>query len=510
MNPAEWLRRAARTSPQRGALFCGDELIASYGAFYHRAAALSAWLSGAGVTPGDRVAIFAKNCPEYLIALYGIWHAGAVAVPVNAKLHEREAAWIIAHSGAKLCFTSGELAAPLKAALESECAVVGIDALPEAGAAAEPYQTQADDVIWLFYTSGTTGRPKGVMLTSLNLAVMSLTYLSDVDDVSPDDAALYAAPASHGAGLYNMVHVMRRARHIFPPSGGFDPAEIFTLAQKMKNISMFAAPTMVRRLTDLARKTGGGEGIKTIIYGGGPMYVADIIEAVEVMGPRFVQIYGQGECPMAITSLSREEVADRRSPRWRERLGSTGKAQSVVRIRITRDDGSEAATGEIGEIEAQGPLVMAGYWRNEESTKETIRDGWLRTGDMGVLDEEGYLTLHDRSKDVIISGGTNIYPREVEEALLTHPGVHEVSVIGQPDGEWGEIIIAFVVRSAGDAADEAALDAHCLSSIARFKRPKRYIFLEELPKNNYGKVVKTVLRERLGAAPPQRASMPEG
>ena len=508
MNPAEWLQRTARITPQRPALLYGERVVADYRGFAARVAALAARLAGQGVTQGDRVAVFAKNCPEYLVALYGIWHLGAVAVPVNAKLHPREAAWIIGDAGARFCFVSDDSKAGLEEALaiaqaDAPCHLQALSDLPDAPLdhAAPPHPTLADDVIWLFYTSGTTGRPKGVMLTALNMTLMTLSYLADVDDVSPDDSILYAAPMSHGAGLYNFVHVMRGARHVVPVSGGFDAGEVLALSARVGPVSMFAAPTMVRRLVDAARDTGGFEGIKTVIYGGGPMYLADIIEAVEVMGPRFVQIYGQGECPMAITALSRAEVADRSAPRWKARLGSVGRAQSGVRLRIAREDGTAAEVDEIGEVTVQGALVMAGYWAGGatpgQAPTSALRDGWLMTGDMGAVDADGYLTLHDRSKDVIISGGTNIYPREVEEVLLTHPDVHEVSVVGCPDPEWGEHVVAFVVFRAGTSVPQAELDALCLANIARFKRPKTYHAVAELPKNNYGKVLKGALRERL-------------
>jgi long-chain acyl-CoA synthetase len=259
---------------------------------------------------------------------------------------------------------------------------------------------------------------------------------------------------------------------------------------------MFAAPTMVRRLVDHARRHGQkGEGLKTIIYGGGPMYLADILQAVETLGSRFVQIYGQGECPMAITALSRQLVMDRTHPRWRDRLGSVGIAQSCSEVRIVDAAGRDLPAGESGEIIVAGPAVMAGYWQNPEATAASIRDGWLWTGDVGALDEDGFLSLHDRSKDVIISGGTNIYPREVEEVLLNHPFVSEVAVIGRDHAEWGEEVVAFVVPVAGQTVDAAALDQLCLSEIARFKRPKDYIVIAELPKNNYGKVLKTELRK---------------
>ncbi|MGB8624419.1 MAG: AMP-binding protein [Paracoccaceae bacterium] len=503
MNPAEWLVRSAARAPGSPALLKGGTVVADYAAFAGRAAAIGAALrDGHGIRPGDLVAVFAKNTTRYLEALYGIWFAGGVAVPINGKLHVNEAAWIVRDSGARLVFVSegpGEVLADL-------CPGAGVvalgsadfDTMTTATPLPAPHPTRADDMIWLFYTSGTTGKPKGVMLSSANLTSMALCYFVDVDPVEQGDAILYAAPMSHGAGLYNFMHVMRGARHVVPLSGGFDAAEVLDLSARLGDVSMFAAPTMVRRLVDVARARGSrGDGIKTIVYGGGPMYNADIIDAVGAMGPRFVQIYGQGECPMAISALSRDEVADRAHPGWRERLASVGRAQSAVRLAIADETGRHLPPGDIGEILVQGMPVMQGYWQNEKASAETLADGWLRTGDMGTLDADGYLTLHDRSKDVIISGGTNIYPREVEEVLLTHPLVHEVAVVGRPDPEWGEEIVAFIVPVQGAHPEPAALDRHCLDNIARFKRPKAYFIETDLPKNNYGKVLKTELRDRV-------------
>jgi acyl-CoA synthetase (AMP-forming)/AMP-acid ligase II len=503
MNPAEWLQRTAARVPGNPALLAGETVIADYASFHMQAAGVAGALrSGHGIEPGDRIAIFAKNSTDYLIALYGIWFAGACAVPINAKLHAREAAWIIENAAVRIAFSSDGLGEELRGTC-ANCEIVDLGgqafaAMMLSEPLTAPHPTGAGDMIWLFYTSGTTGKPKGVMLTSANLTTMALCYMADVDPVAEEDAILYAAPMSHGAGIYNFMHVMTGARHVVPVSGGFDPAEVLTLSARLRNVSMFAAPTMVRRLVDAARAAGSnGDGIKTVVYGGGPMYTADIVEAVDAMGPRFVQIYGQGECPMCITALTRAEVADRDNPKWRERLSSVGRAQSPVRIRIAGEDRRELPPGEIGEITVQGLPVMAGYWKNEAASAETLRGGWLHTGDMGSLDADGYLTLRDRSKDVIISGGTNIYPREIEEVLLTHPSVREVTVVGRQNAEWGEDVVAFVVPAGNAAPDEVELDRHCLDNIARFKRPKAYFFETELPKNNYGKVLKTVLRERL-------------
>jgi len=295
--------------------------------------------------------------------------------------------------------------------------------------------------------------------------------------------------------MCNFPHVLKAARHVIPESGGFDAAEICHLAAQTGRLSLFAAPTMVKRVVDHVAATGAdASGFKTILYGGGPMYVEDIRQGLDVMGNCFVQIYGQGECPMAITALAREHLANRAHPRWLERIASVGVAQSLVEIRITDSDGNPLPAGETGEILARGDAVMSGYWRSPEATAKTLRDGWLWTGDMGSLDSDGFLTLKDRSKDMIISGGSNIYPREVEEVLLRHPAVHEVSVVGRPDAEWGEVVIAFAV--VGEGVSAAALDALCLEHIARFKRPKEYHFIDSLPKNNYGKVLKTELRKR--------------
>ncbi len=318
-------------------------------------------------------------------------------------------------------------------------------------------ERHASDVAWLFYTSGTTGRPKGVMITHRNLMTMGLTYFVDVDTVSPRDAIVYAAPMSHGAGLYSIPHLMAGARHVVPLSGGVDPAELFALGEQLGPLSTFAAPTIVKRIVDYAEQAhlapeAAASAFKTIVYGGAPMYVADLQRALRVLGPRFVQIYGQGETPMVATALSRHHLADTGHPRHAERIASVGIAQTPVQVRVADEHGHELPVGDVGEILVKGDSVMAGYWRNPEATAAALRDGWLFTGDVGSLDADGFLTLKDRSKDLIISGGSNVYPREVEEVLLTAPGVAEAAVVGAPDPEWGEVVVAFVVPGAGRPA----------------------------------------------------------
>ena len=513
MNLAHLLRRMACQFPTRPAIFHGTQAVATYAQWAQRCAHLAQQFQDAGLQPGDRIAIFMHNHPRYLEVIFGAWWAGFAVVPINAKLHVREAQWIIDNAQASWAFVGADVTTDTGEQLHGLQRVIDVDG-PEANAlwamshaGDEPptkpiIERQSDDLAWLFYTSGTTGRPKGVMITHRNLMTMGLAYFTDVDAVAAQDAIVYAAPMSHGAGLYAIPHLMTGARHVVPSSGGFDAAELFELGKSVGPLSMFAAPTIVKRLVDHAEQTSltpqdCERAFKTIVYGGAPMYAADIQRALRIMGPRFVQIYGQGESPMVGTALSRFHLNDSKHPEHSQRLASIGIAQTPVQIRITDEHGHDLPMGEVGEVLIKGDSVMAGYWRNPEATQAAIRDGWLFTGDMGCLDAHGFFTLKDRSKDLIISGGSNVYPREVEEVLLQAPGVSEVAVVGAPDPEWGEVIVAFVVLQRGSAVSAHDLDAYCLNEIARFKRPKRYELVDSLPKNNYGKVLKTELRLRL-------------
>ncbi|MFN7155619.1 MAG: AMP-binding protein, partial [Acidovorax sp.] len=455
MNIAHLLRRSALLAADQPAVLHGDTVLWTYATLGARTAALAATLrTQCGVAPGDRVAIYAANTPEYLEALHAIVWAGAVSVPVNYKLHAKELAYVLADSGARVVLVSQVLAPAAREAgvPDAGLLVFGSDAYRAAvtHTPMEVCDRAPDDVASLFYTSGTTGRPKGVMQTHRNLLAMTACYFTDVDDILPGDAMVYAAPMSHGAGLYNYAQVLRGGRHVVPLTGGFEPQELVQLAASVGQLTLFAAPTMVHRLVDHVQATGADvSGFKTIVYGGGPMYADDLRRALAVMGNRFAQIYGQGESPMTITALSGAQLADRNHPRWAERMASVGVAQSLVEVRVVDAAGQPMPAGENGEVVVRGDTVMPGYWNNPEATAQTLRDGWLYTGDMGALDADGFLTLKDRSKDVIISGGSNIYPREVEEVLLLHPQVREVAVVGQLDAEWGEVPVAFVVAEEG-------------------------------------------------------------
>jgi long-chain acyl-CoA synthetase len=495
MNLVLWLSRAAKSCPDAPAVAVGAHVARNYAQLAERASRLGGSLRGQfGLQAGDRVAIVAHNCVEYVELLYGIWYAGLAAVPINAKLHGAEIGYILEHSAARVCFASGDIETAVSAHAPATVQnLIGIDKPSYekifASDALDPTPRQANDLAWLFYTSGTTGRPKGAVLTHRVLAAASYAYAAEVDPIRPGDGLVHGAPMSHGSGLYIMAHIMRLGINIIPETGSFDPEEIFRLWNAWPSSSMFAAPTMIKRLVDCSADCPNNN-IRSIIWGGAPMYLEDAVQALARFGPRFAQIYGQGESPMTITTLSKQDIADREHPNWRERLSSAGRPFASVEVEVVGSDGKPLRYGELGEIVCRGDVVMPAYWRNPAATAAALKDGWLHTGDIGCFDAEGYLTLKDRSKDLIISGGSNIYPREVEEVLVTHPGVREVCVIGRSDREWGEVVVAYVV---GDA-DPLELDALCLSRIARFKRPKDYVFVAALPKNNYGKVLKTELR----------------
>ncbi len=495
MNIANWLERAGLAIPQEPALMEGAQVTRTYGDFAQRVACLSTSLRDVwGLDPGDHVAIVAKNSPDYLELLFAIWHSGLVAVPINAKLHPREIAWILQDSEAKAVFASKDLADSLWSELPAcvtSWVTIGTDPYESLfdNDPAPLVEREAEDLAWIFYTSGTTGQPKGAMLSHRNLAVMSWAYLSEIDPCEQGDLLYHAAPISHGSGLYSMATILARGVNAVAASGGFDEREVLDFITDHPNCSMFAAPTMIRRMVDVAGKGWNkAQNIRTIIWGGAPMHVEDIKGAVEAFGSCLAQIYGQGESPMTISCLPKSMIGEAVKANDDDCLASAGIINSAVSVAIK---GAEKP-GDIGEILAKGDVVMSGYWNRAEASAKTLIDGWLHTGDVGCLDAKGRLHLKDRSKDVIISGGSNIYPREVEEVLLTHPEVSEVSVIGRPDEEWGEVVIAYYVG----AAEPQELDQLCLASIARFKRPKAYIRLENLPKSNYGKILKSELRQR--------------
>jgi acyl-CoA synthetase (AMP-forming)/AMP-acid ligase II len=482
------LDQAASRFGDRGAVYLGEQRQASWSELREHALRLATTLAGLGA--GARVAVASENRPEIVELMFGIWAAECVFVPINYKLHVREMEQILDDAGASIVFASPKIAAKLAAETAVPIEVIGDDSYQSRLAAtpsAPPSSTDSGELAWLFYTSGTTGRSKGAMLSHRNLMAMTVSHLADFDAPDENCSLVHGAPMSHGSGLYIPPYVLRGARQVIPASAAFEPDEFLDLCERHPGCSAFLAPTMVQRLVQTGRRCP--ENLRTVVYGGGPMYIDSLKKAMAAFGPIFVQLYGQGEAPMTITGLRRADHIGADDAV----LGSVGYARSGVDVAVLTDDGTPAGIDQVGEIVCRGDIVMTGYWRNPDATKATLKDGWLHTGDMGSFDARGFLTLRDRSKDVVISGGSNIYPREVEEVLIEHPDVIEACVVGAPDPDWGEIVVAYIVGT----ATEGALDAHLLERIARFKRPKRYLYIDELPKNSYGKVLKRALRDQL-------------
>ena len=469
----------------------------------HAASALAAGLrEHCGLQAGDRVILYMENRREFFESLLACWIAGLVAVPINSKLHPREVKVIVADCSAQVVITTEQAQAELSDALSSMPARPAIIAVPS-----DAYQSMLrtkpisaascapTDLAWLFYTSGTTGAPKGAMLTHRNLMNMTLRYYADINFIEPAETMLHAAPLSHGSGLYGIAHLLAGGHQVVEK--GFSADAVLEGLQRYKGVTIFGAPTMITRLVQAARSVTNPRGhLKTCFYGGAPMYLSDLLQTIDVFGYELCGVYGQGESPMTITALSRYDHQGDGGPAHLARLASVGTARTGVEVRVVNEDGHVLPAGEPGEVITRSDTVMTGYWGNEKATASALRDGWLWTGDIGAIDEKGYLTLKDRSKDLIIRGGSNIYPREIEEVLLMHPAVVEVSVIGRQHADLGEEPVAFVVLRDGQSVTAAELDQLCLDNIARFKRPREFFFEPSLPKNNYGKILKTELRKR--------------
>jgi acyl-CoA synthetase (AMP-forming)/AMP-acid ligase II len=509
MHIGHLLTRAALRWPERPAWLQGNHVI-TFRQAEARVNRLAHALAGLGATPGDRIGMLLPNCYQGLETILAPMKGGMAVVPMNARLHPEEHAYILNDSGARILIYGADFRTHLEAMRPSlttveHCICVGDpagDALDFEDVLVGQPETppkvmiEPDDLAWIFYTSGTTGRPKGAMLTQRNLLAMVELFLLDLNPAVATDVLLHAAAITHGSGCAIFHHIARGAASAFPATRSFDPPQIFAAIQRYRVTTMFLAPTMVHMLTQSpARIDYDLSSLHTIFYGGGPMYVEQLQEALRAFGPIFVQLFGQGESPMCITSLPKEAHITAGDPVKERRLASAGRETIGMCVRIVDDDDHELPANEHGEIVVRGDLVMRGYWNNPEATAETLRHGWHHTGDVGYLDEDGYLYITDRKKDMIISGGANIYPREIEEVICTHPSVLEVSVVGVPDEKWGESVKALVVTRPGMSVSETEIIEHCRRGLASYKKPSSVEFLEALPKNAYGKILKRELRE---------------
>jgi acyl-CoA synthetase (AMP-forming)/AMP-acid ligase II len=510
MNIGALLTKSARTFPENLAIAHGSTRL-TYAAFNARANRLANALASLGVGQGDNVSLVQYNYPQMLESMFACFKAGCGAVPINFRLHPNEYAFIIDHSESKAVILSPEFREGILSIRDRIPRARHLIALSEAEGELLDYEEllagQSDswvdaevwpeDLAWLFYTSGTTGLPKGAMLTHRNLLAMTMNFYADMcPGMGPTDAILHAAPLSHGSGCYALPNVGKAAANIILESKAFDAELVFKTIEQYRVTNLFAAPTMVKLMVDSpAAEKYDHSSLRALSYGGGPMLVEDAKEAMAKLGPCLVQLYGQAESPMTITYLPHRDHVLEGTPEQMKRLGSAGFERTNVEVKIFDPDDRELPYGEMGEIVTRSDLVMKGYWRNPDATAETLRNGWLHTGDLGYQDERGYVFIMDRSKDMIISGGENVYPREIEEVIIGHAAVREVAVIGVPDPKWGEAIKAVVAVKPGMSVTEEAIIDFCRDNIASYKKPKSVDFVDSLPKNNYGKVLKRELRE---------------
>lgn len=509
MNSFTFLDKAARQCPERAAIVHGD-VTWTYREFRERTLAVGGNLRALGCKPGDRIAFCLANSPAILEIIYGCFAAGLVVVPINARLHAREIAYIVQNSEARALIYGAEYQESIAAnstefaQLDWRICVSPVDGALHYSDLLQPNATlssiepvQSDAICWLFYTSGTTGRPKGAIWTHRMVRVVIMNYLADVYNIQTGETVLHAAPMSHGSGVVALPAVARGAINVIYPGVSFDAKTLFSTIQKSKvsHIAFLAPTQIIKMLEAFNANEFDLTSLKAICYGGAPLYVEHLRRAVETFGPVFTQIYGQGEAPMTIAGLNAKMHADllkNSDPR----IGSVGQIRTDVEAMCVDNDDAALGANEVGEVVVRGDVVMPGYWKDPAATQEALRGGWLHTGDIGYLDEQGFLFLLDRKKDVIISGGNNVYPREVEEVIVQHPGVASVVVLGVPHSYWGEAVHAVIVPKAGVSLSAQEIIEHCASHIAGYKKPKSIDFVDSLPVSGYGKIVRREVRER--------------
>jgi acyl-CoA synthetase (AMP-forming)/AMP-acid ligase II len=475
----------------------------TYAELDRRADRVAGLLAAAGAKPGDRIAWLGRSHEAFFEVAFGAAKARVCLAPINARLAVPEIAFILDDSGANLFFvtpTFFETARQVTALVDRPIRLVGVageadgfdsyEALRDAAPAPTPTPPETDDDVLQLYTSGTTGLPKGVRLNNANYAAfMKLRTQVEGFDYGADDTVLIVMPLFHVAGTnISFSGLAAGGRVILLPE--FSPAAVLRLIEAERVAHVFLVPAMINMLLQAPEIEGVDlSSLKSVAYGASPISEAVLAAATARFGCGFIQFYGMTESTGAGTFLKPSEHRG-------ELMRSCGRAWPDMAIRILDDEGNEVAEGEIGEIAIWGEMVMAGYWNRPEATADTVSaDRWLRTGDAGYRNAEGYVFVHDRVKDMIVSGGENIYPAEVENAILGCPGVADAAVIGVPDERWGEAVKAMVVAAPGDPPDPQAIIAWARERIAGYKAPKSVDFVEVLPRNASGKVLRRELRK---------------
>ncbi|MGE0224779.1 MAG: acyl-CoA synthetase [Acetobacteraceae bacterium] len=508
-NLAHLLVQSARRFPDRPAIAWRDR-VWTWAAFLDRVQAAAGALAERGVKHGDRVLVHARNSNAVLETMFASWMIGATWVPTNFRLTPPEVAYLAQSSGARVhifdaAFPDHRAAARADNAvcmLEVSIGGGGLDW--DALAASEtrierPVDVDRDHPAWFFYTSGTTGRPKAGVLTHGQLEYVVCNHLCDLmPGTTEQDASLVVAPLSHGAGVHALPQVARGAVSVLLPSERLDCEEAWRLVETWRVSNMFTVPTILTMLTrhDSVDRYDHSS-LRHVIYAGSPMYRADQKHALAKLGKVIVQYFGMGEVTGNITVLPPHlhSENDEEMP-----VGSCGFPRTGMDVTILDDAGNHLPPGTTGEICVRGPGVFNGYHDNPEATAKATTFGWFHTGDLGHMDARGFVYITGRASDMYISGGSNVYPREIEEVLLTHPAVAEACVLGMPDERWGETGVAVLVLESGAQATDAELTAHLEGRLARYKWPSRFVFWAELPKSGYGKVTKRDVRRLLEAA----------
>jgi long-chain acyl-CoA synthetase len=514
VNVADQLHKAARLYGDAIAARCGDE-IRTYAEIEERSNRLANALLAYGLKPGDRVATWMENSISCIELDFGLAKAGLVRVSLNPRLTAREAQYIFKDSDARCLVFGASFDEQIKVATQDTSLIelrlrtaegthtaldgsVDFETFISGGNAEIPAcKVEGEDLYCLFYTSGTTGRPKGVMLSHRAMLHVAWNLLMEVGPIAIGEKILLMQPLSHGAGFFVLPQFMKGGSSIIIRD--FDPSEVMRLASVHEIEVIKLIPTMLQRILRLP----GLESMKlpklrALIYGASPMPTEPLRHAISVFGQdRLIQIYGQSECPVTLSILSADE--HRLNQPYPERLVSAGRPWATVEIRVVDDNFADVLEGGIGEIVLRGPHMMSGYWKREDLTREAIRDGWLKTKDMGRIDEHGFVYLLGRSDEMIISGGYNIAPREVEDVLYQHELVQEASVVGEQDTEWGQAVVAYLVLKEGHTGREHELLEFGRDQLG-FKRPKRVYLMAELPKNAAGKIQKSALKPALALA----------
>ncbi|WP_414735705.1 acyl-CoA synthetase [Herbaspirillum chlorophenolicum] len=519
MNLGRLLSDVARRFPDEPGLILsrggvnGEDKIITWKQINDRVDALAHALAKRGVKKGDKMLVHSRNNQQIFESAWAAFKLGVVWVPTNFRITPPEAAYLGQSSGASVMLYDQGFANYVDAVKAASPVLEHVIALADprpgeldfdtlvadAGQQAfDEVEVDYEDPLWFFYTSGTTGHPKAGMLAHGQMAFVVTNHLADLmPGLNHESRSLVVAPLSHGAGIHAVINTARGAASILLSSERLVVEEAWQLVERYKVDNLFTVPTIVKILVeDESVDRYDHSSLKHVIYAGAPMYRADQVYALKKLGKVLVQYYGLGEVTGNITFLPpymhHEDDAHPQA-----RVGTCGMPRTGMEIAILNDDGKRLAAFETGEICVRGPAVFMGYHNNPDANAKAFKHDWFHTGDLGHVDKDGFLYITGRSSDMYISGGSNVYPREIEEALLTHPAVSEVAVLGVPDPKWGESGLAVIVPKTGQQVEAEALLAHLEERIGKYKWPRRFVFWETMPKSGYGKIVKKQIKALL-------------